>query len=128
MKKDKHFRSVVATCLCGLLVILVWWRAEWTAVQIGCFVVVLLVGGALLVNNQRSEAFRHAAFLPLAAAGVVYIWTDTRDRTQGVINFLISLLLVWISLKPYYLKWMNSHSHADGSVEPPVGLEEKSNS
>jgi hypothetical protein len=58
---------------------------------------------------------------------LVYLWTDTRDIIQGVINFLVSLFFAWIALKPYYTKWKNSHSPADGSGAPPVALEGKSN-
>jgi hypothetical protein len=127
MKKDREFRVVFGTCLCGLFASLVWWRAEWSAAQIGSGVVMLLAGGALLVNNRRNEAFHDAAFVPLAAAGVVWFWIPTRNVIEGIINFLVSTYLAWFAMKPYYIKWKNSHSHADGAAELPVGLEGKSN-
>ena len=127
MKRDKQFHAVMGTLMVGLVAIVIWWRAEWSAVQIGCFVVILLVGGALWVNNHRNEAFHNAAFIPLATAIIVFSWMDTRTLLGCIVRLPFTLFVVWLALKPYYLKWKKSRNHVHGSSEPHVGLEVKSN-
>jgi len=127
MKKDKHFRAIMATCLCFLLAILVWWRVELSVVQIGCFVVMLLAGLTLVINNHRNEGFHHAASIPFIAAVLVYIWSDTRTLRGSIFCLPITLYCVWIAMKPYYIKWKKSQGPANGSSESPVEFEGKSN-
>jgi uncharacterized membrane protein len=128
MEKIKYFRIGMATGLCVLLVVLVWSRAEWSTVQIGCWVVILLAGLALLVNNQRNEAFHDATYIPLIAAVLVFFWVSKPLHSiQIVINILLSSLFGWFALKPYFIKWKKSHSPTDGSIVSPVELDGKSN-
>jgi CDP-diglyceride synthetase len=127
MKKNKYFRVITATSLCFLFAILIWWRAEWSIVQIVCLMIMLLAGLALLVNNQRNEAFDHAANIPLIGAVVVYIWSDTRSLRGDIISVPLTLYFVWLVVKPYYIKRKKSHGPADDSSESPVELEGKSN-
>ena len=127
MKKDRHFRAVLGTCMCFLIAIMVWWRADWSAIQVGCFTVMLLASGALLVNDHRNEDFHHAATIPLVAALLVSYWTPTRDIRQGVINFVISSIWVWFAMKPYYIKWKRPRIQTETSGESPQELETKSN-
>jgi len=79
MKKDKHFRILLGAGLCYLFGILIWWHAEWSAIQIGCFAVMLVCGIALLVNNQRNEAFHNFAATP-------YVWPQS--STFGRIGWI----------------------------------------
>jgi len=123
MKKDRHFRAVMATCLCFLLAVLIWWRAEWSVVQIVCFVVMLLVGLALLINNQRSEAFHQAAGIPFIAAAVVYFWSDTQSLRGSIVLLPVTSYFAWLAMKSYYIKWKTSHCPADDSNKPLLDIE-----
>jgi hypothetical protein len=117
MKKVEHFRAIMGTCMCVLLVMSFWWRAEWSTIQMCCLVIMFLAGVALLVNNQRNEAFHDAASIPMIAAAVVWFWTPTRNVGEGVVSFLGSIYFVWLAVKPYYIKWKKSNSPAADSNE-----------
>ncbi len=122
MKKQKHFRAAMAIFMCFVLAILVWRRAEWSPAQTGCCLVMLLAGGVLLVNNQRNEAVRRGAFIPLMAACLALMWLPKpMDTRQIVDDLVLSLILVFVALKSYYPRWKNSRMHAESSSKPPAG-------
>jgi len=120
MKKHKNFRLIWGIWLCSILAIMIWWRAEWTPVQIGCWVVMLLAGLAALINNQRNEAFDNAVNIPLIAAVVVFYWSDTRTLRGSIILIPVTIYFVWIAVKPYYVQWKKSHGFADSVSESPA--------
>jgi hypothetical protein len=113
MNKIKHFRARMAACLGFLLVMLVCSRAELSAVQLGCWGVILLAGLALLVINQRNEVFHNAAYIPLIVALLVIFWVSRPlDSRQIVINIFLSFFFGWLTVRPYYIQWKKSRSPA----------------
>jgi hypothetical protein len=123
MKKIEHFRAIMGTCMCVLLVLSFWWRAEWSAVQMCGLVITFLACVVAFVNNQRNEALHDATSIPMTAAMLVWIWTSTPNVGVGVFNFLGSIFFVWLVVKPYYLKWKKSHSPSADSNESLLELE-----
>jgi hypothetical protein len=88
------------------LAFVVWCGADggWSALQIGCLTEILLAGGAILVNNQRSDAFHFAATIPLLAGILALDWTMSNAHSlRGKIIFLLSaMFLTWIVIRPRF--------------------------
>ena len=125
MKEQKHYRAYFGPLLGIVLVWLIYGiiQGKLSTMQIGCWVVMFLAGGALLVNNQRNESFHDAVGIPLLAALSVYIWTSANPSLIGRI-FCLPLILyfAWLAAKPY-IERKKSRSDAKNPCETPVELE-----
>ena len=116
MEKQKHFRAVLGIALGLIVAALIWFRGEWSAIELGCLTIMILVGMALLINNQRSQVFHDAAGVLMSAAVIAYIWASTRHAREALVNLVLSCFFVWLAIKPYYVKWQGSRDRTTAPV------------
>jgi hypothetical protein len=109
MEKHKHFRVALATLLGLVVVMLVWFRGQWSTVQLCCFTVLFVAALAVLANNQRNEAFERAASLVMLAAILANQWTLMDTRTpRGKIHFaLLAAFFTLLVIGPWFKKQKN---------------------
>lgn len=106
MEKHKHFRVALAVLLGLIVVLLIWFRGQWSTAQLCCFTVLFVAALAVLVNNQRNEAFERAASLVMLAAILANQWTLMDTRTpRGKVHFaLLAAFFTWLVTGPWFKK------------------------
>jgi Na+-translocating ferredoxin:NAD+ oxidoreductase RnfD subunit len=106
MEKQKYFRIALVILLGLVVVMLVWFRGQWSTVQLCCFTVLFLAAVAVLVNNQRNEAFERAASFVMLAALLANQWTQIDTRTpRGKIHFaILAAFFTWLVTGPWFRK------------------------
>jgi hypothetical protein len=100
MKKQKHFRAIVALFLVFGIIFLIWDRAELSALQIGSIAALLLTVAAGMINNHRNETIHFVSGICGTAAVMVYFWSDVHTLPGALVTLALSILFIWGTLKP----------------------------
>jgi predicted membrane protein len=122
MEKQNHFRVTLAILLGLVVVMVVWFHGQWSTAQLCCFTVLFLAAVAVLVNDQRNEAFERAASLVMLAAILANQWTLMDRRTpRGKIHFaLLAAFFTLLVIGPWFKKKKNLPDSDDSNGEPFV--------
>ena len=108
---------------------LIWFRGQWSAVQLGCFTVLFLATVAVLVNDQRSHTFERAASIVMLLALLVNQWTqmDTRTPKGKILFALLAAFFTWIVIGTWF-KGEKTLPRSGLSIHSPVVHKRKSTS